>query len=129
MKQALKFRNIWSTFSESEEEEMVSFFLMQQMALGKDSVWFPYLQALPETLPLPHTRTDKELLALQVPSVISQAKERRESMRREYNDLKHKINAIFIDVEEDMKLKYSSFESYQWAFSMVSATLFSFVFY
>ena len=43
MKEPLHYKQVWSKFSESEEEELVTVFLMQQLALGNESKWAPYI--------------------------------------------------------------------------------------
>lgn len=118
MKQPVKYRTTWKLFENHEEEDLINVFLMQQMGLGNQSTWGPYLDILPTSLVLPHMFSKDELKMIEDDMVASLAKKRRKKMKKRYKALKDRIDKVFVDIPN---VEFASFKSYLWADSMMGS--------
>ena len=94
--QPAKYRSVWKKFGQQEEEDIIAVFLMQQKGFGSESKWAPYLNVIPKSLILPHMFTTQELQAIEDDNVAMEAKNRRKLMKKRYNNLKSRIDELFI---------------------------------
>jgi histone-lysine N-methyltransferase SETD3 len=117
MKQPAKYRTVWKQFEPNEEEDLIAIFLMQQKSLGERSDWAPYIDVVPKNLILPYMFDEEELPLIQDKLIIAKAQTRRKELKKRFNMVKERINALLDDGPDSFR----SFDSYLWGHSMMGS--------
>ncbi len=107
------------------DQELIELALLREMARGADSKWAAYLAMLPTSIPLSSSFSPTELAALQDESAAAFAQDRQRDLRSSYHTLKERIWVSLGDVPPSQRQKYSSFESFVWASSIITSRMLS----
>jgi hypothetical protein len=96
----------------------IALFLLRERALGGKSVWAPYINALPSTVPQISLWSDQELDLLEDEKVAKRARETRAEVEALYSSLSGALQAL---IGPRALEKAADLAAFQWAISLIDS--------